>query len=100
MTDTNVDSLLPATEAWLRAVPGLAYPQALASQYPRIANALAAARNDNDALHAQFDALLHDQRGGRRGFPLDVLMDLLALREALIHDDAPPEDDDATRWVS
>lgn len=100
MADTDAPTLLPDTEAWLRAVPGLPYPQALAAQFPRIANALAAARHDPDAMRARFDELLNDHRGGRRGFPFDVMMDLLALREALIEDDDLPGDNDATKWVS
>jgi len=100
MADTDAPPLQPETEAWLRAVPGLAYPQALTDRYPRIANALAAARRDPDALRAQFHELLHDERGGRHGFPFDVMMDLLALRDALIEDDILPSDDDATKWVS
>lgn len=92
--------LEPETEAWLRALPGLTYPQALTTQFPRIANALAAVRHDPQALRERFHELLHDQRGGRRGFPFDVMMDLLALREALVHDDTPPEVDDSTKWVS
>ena len=100
MNEPAVQPLLPNIEAWIRAAPGLRYPQASVMQCPRIANALGAVRHDPDAVRAQFDALSHDQRGGWRGFPLDALMDLLALREALVHDNLPPQDDDATRWVS
>lgn len=100
MADTDTHSLLPDTEAWLRAVPGLTYPRALTAQFPRIANALAAARHDPQALREQFHELLHDHRGTRRGFPFDVMMDLLALRDALIEDDELPGENDATKWVS
>ncbi|TSE36160.1 hypothetical protein [Tepidimonas charontis] len=100
MADIDTPSLLPDTDAWLRAVPGLNYPQALTTQFPRLANALAAVRHDPQALRERFDDLLHDQRGGRRGFPFDVMMELLALRDALIEDDEPPGTDDATKWVS
>ncbi len=100
MADTDVPTLLPETEAWLRALPGVAYPQALAAQFPRIPNALAAVRHDPQALRERFHELTHDHRGGRRGFPFDVMMDLLVLREALIKDDDLPGDNDATKWVS
>ncbi|MEW6693699.1 hypothetical protein Tther_01705 [Tepidimonas thermarum] len=98
--DPNEPPLHPDTDAWLRALPGVDYPEALVARFPRIANALAAARDDPDALRQRFDELLHDHRGGRRGFPFDVLMELLALRDALVLDDRPPEQDDATKWVS
>lgn len=100
MVDPDAPTLAPDTEAWLRALPGLTYPQALTTQFPRIANALAAVRHDPQALRERFHELMHDQRGGRRGFPFDVMMDLLALREALIEDDDLPGDNDATKWVS
>lgn len=100
MADTDAHTLLPQTEAWLRAVPGLSYPQALVTQFPRIANQLAEVRHDPEALRAAFHELLHDHRGSRRGFPFEVLMNLMALREALVKDDTPPEVDDATKWVS
>lgn len=100
MADTDAQTLHPETDAWLRVIPGLTYPQALTARYPRIANALAGVRSDPEALHQQFHELLHDERGGRHGFPFDVMMDLLALREALIEDDILSGDDDATKWVS
>ncbi|TCS99077.1 hypothetical protein EDC36_103140 [Tepidimonas ignava] len=100
MADTDAHTLLPQTEAWLRAVPGLSYPQALVTQFPRIANQLAEVRHDPEALRAAFHELLQDHRGSRRGFPFEVLMNLMALREALVKDDTPPEVDDATKWVS
>lgn len=100
MVDPDAPSLAPDTDAWLRALPGLTYPRALTTQFPRIANTLAQARHDPEALRTQFHDLLHDHRGGRRGFPFEVLMDLLALRNALVEDDILPGDDDATKWVS
>lgn len=100
MAEPEPIQMMPETEAWLRAIPGLRYPQALATQFPRIANALAQVRHDPQALRERFHELTHDQRGGRRGFPFDVMMDLLALRDALVHDDPPLEADDSTKWVS
>jgi len=36
---------------------------------------------DTKALSAYFDELLVDRRRGRRGFPLDVFVDLRVLRD-------------------
>jgi tankyrase len=53
---------------------------ALCASYPRIANELSAMWDDPFAAHAYFAMLLLDGRGGRRGFPEEVLAELLALQ--------------------
>ncbi len=52
----------------------------LCDYYPRIANSLAVMWGDTEGLRAYFDELFIDRRGGRRGFPPDVLNDLRVLR--------------------
>ena len=54
-------------------------PVALAKTYPRVANTLATLWARPDALRAHMNDLLVDTRGGRRGFPLDVLGELHGL---------------------
>jgi hypothetical protein len=75
------DRLLPMTEQWFNHIPRNVSPSALATQFPRIANILALQWADRRACAAYFDDLLADRRGGRQGFPPDVLQDLRKLRD-------------------
>jgi len=68
-----------ATIAWLDALPREVAPQAIATQFPRIANRLARFWDSPRGLDDYFQQLLHDQRGRRQGFPKDVLDELAAL---------------------
>jgi hypothetical protein len=72
---------LPSTMRWMAMLPSEVRPLALLKQYPRIANLLARTWNDPAQCQEYFDDLLRDRRGHRAGFPLDVLEDLLALRD-------------------
>ena len=72
--------LLPSTQKWLEGLPRRVQPHVLCDYYPRIANSLAAVWEDTEGLRAYFDGLFIDRRGGRRGFPSDVLNDLRVLR--------------------
>ena len=74
------ETLLPVATRWLAALPFDCYPLALAKTFPRIANALATFWSRPDALMSYLGELLVDRRGGRRGFPLDVLDELHQLR--------------------
>ena len=72
--------LLNTAAAWLRELPADVQPPMLCARFPRIANALFAAWPDPDRMHGYFEELLVDRRGGRQGFPKDVLHELLVLR--------------------
>ena len=72
--------LLPSTQKWLEALPRRVQPHVLCDYYPRIANSLAAMWGDAEGLRSYFDGLFIDRRGGRKGFPPDVLNDLRVLR--------------------
>jgi hypothetical protein len=74
-----VNVLLPATKRWLAIVAPDARPYALLSQFPRLANRIAADWNSPEMCRAFLCQLLVDQRGNRQGFPEDVARDLLAL---------------------
>lgn len=77
---TPLARLLPATSRWADALPRDVVPHALLARYPRIANQLCRDWGQPDG-HDYLYALLVDQRGGRRGFPQEVLDELLRLRE-------------------
>lgn len=74
---------LPATE-FLSTLEGSDYPQALVDSFPRIVNAIVELRGNPDDLKNYLDTLLRDMRGGRKGFSLEVLMNIQALRDCLI----------------
>ena len=72
---------LPVTFKWVASLPPAARPVALLRHYPRIANSLALCWRNPAAFRECLYGLLVDKRGNRRGFPQDVLRDLLALRD-------------------
>jgi hypothetical protein len=96
----NALLLEAATDAYLRSLSGLKYPQALVEKFPRIANAIVALKNDKRRLREYFESLTNDTRGGRQGFPFDILMDIHNIREAMLGDNTGFVLDDNTKWVS
>jgi hypothetical protein len=87
-------------EQYLRNLPGLTYPQALVERFPRIANKIVSLKNDKRQLRAYIESLTSDTRGGRQGFPFNVLMNIQDLREAMLGDVTGFVLDDNTKWVS
>lgn len=75
-----VNVLLPATRRWLATLAPDVRPQALVTQFPRLANRAAADWESPEMCRAFLHQLLVDQRGNRQGFPKDVVRDILALR--------------------
>ncbi len=74
------EALLTTTARWYAGLPLAVQPEALRARFPRIANGLAAGWHDRDTTRRYFDDLLTDRRGGRRGFPADVLEELHKLK--------------------
>lgn len=99
MTD-DIVQLSAAAEDYFRTLEGLKFPQALASQYPRIAQTIFNLKDDETQLRACFASLIEDARGDRQGFPFDVLMDIQTLRELMLGDVNQFVADDTTKWVS
>jgi hypothetical protein len=56
-------------------------PAVLAARYPRIVNKVAELWRRPRLMDRYFDELLLDDRGNRQGFPLDILLELTALKE-------------------
>lgn len=71
---------LPATFKWIARLPREVRPLQLLREFPRLTNTLAASWHDPLAFRACLYDLLVDTRGNRRGFPRQVLSELLALR--------------------
>lgn len=65
----------------LGGLPEEVRPQQLAEKYPRICNRLAELWSEPELVIHYFDDLLIDNRGGREGFPLGVLMEISKLKE-------------------
>ena len=78
---------------WLMTLPAKARPKALSEQYPRIANHLAAHWGDLACTQLGLMRLLADERGGRKGFSLQIEQEIgrLAVHVQLRLEDAPTE---------
>ena len=74
------NGLLRPTAQWAATLRSDVVPHALLSKFPRIANLLAVLWQDPGSLRRYLDDLLVDKRGNRKGFPLDILRELFALR--------------------
>ena len=77
----TVNRLVSSTIDWLASLPPNVRPLALATKFPRVANRVAKEWCEPSACRRDFDDLVYDKRGTRRGFPPDVYVELLALRD-------------------
>ena len=71
---------LPLTFKWMAKLPPGVQPFALFRQFPRIANMMAGMWPDPQSLRPYLHDLLTDRRGHRKGFPQEIVQELLALR--------------------
>lgn len=74
------ESLTGTTRQWLRRLAPGRRPLRLCALYPRVANRIAWHWPDPVQALAVLDDLLTDRRGGRRGFPRPVQLELQRLR--------------------
>lgn len=65
-----------AAMRWLLDLPALARPLKLSRQYPRIVNRLALLWSSERQCRRYLDSLVMDERGGRQGFPLELVIEL------------------------
>lgn len=65
---------------WTVQLPAQLRPYRTTELYPRVVNAIANSWADAKARTETFDHLLNDRRRGRRGFPIDVVREITALR--------------------
>ncbi|MBB5270711.1 hypothetical protein [Quisquiliibacterium transsilvanicum] len=71
----------PAAIALLESLPPHLRLITLRGQYPRLLNRVAGAWHDSTSFEETIDSLIIDRRGGRQGFPFEVLSELTELRE-------------------
>jgi len=78
---------------WLMALPANARPKVLCEQFPRIANHLAEHWGDLACAQLSLMRLLADERGGRKGFSLQIEQEIgrLAAHVQSLLDNAPTE---------
>jgi len=86
------EELLSTTATWYARLPLAVQPEVLRDRFPRIANGLAAGWHDRDATIDYVDDLLTDRRGGRKGFPVDVLEELRRLKAFYLGLEPAPDD--------
>ena len=77
----QLNLLLPIARRWFEILPTEIQPRALLEQFPRIANIVARSWDDRDSVERYLGELLIDRRGNRQGFPPDVQLELLNLRD-------------------
>lgn len=77
---TPLNKLLDSTVRWAEDLPIEVKPQALMAKYPRLANMAAASWKNPSAFHDYLEVLLVDRRGGRQGFPPEILVEFEQLR--------------------
>lgn len=73
--------LTPAADMWLDQLPRGIRPLDLPRAYPRIANEIAEVWNNGPLCLRLLEELMVDRRGGRRGFPARVALEIAALRD-------------------
>ena len=70
----------PTIVSRITDLPPSARPYQLANRFARIAHNLASMWDRPAECRAYFDDLLVDKRGGRQGFPKEIVAELLRLR--------------------
>jgi hypothetical protein len=74
------ESLTGTARLWLRRLPANCRPLKLCARYPRVANRIAWCWPDPVTTEQVLEDLLVDHRGGRRGFPRPIELELRRLR--------------------
>lgn len=74
------DALQRLTVLWMKSLPEPLRPQQCARRHPRVVNQIAALWGLPQRCIAYLDELQTDRRGNRRGFGLEVTLELQRLR--------------------
>ena len=79
----NADDFAPNRDAirWLASLPDEVRPIELGRKFPRIINTIAAKWADFIGCRRYLNSLQIDERGGRQGFPFEIVQEICALRE-------------------
>ena len=68
-------------QTWFDSLPQRLRPHNLAQRYPRICNRIVERWSYPDLMIRFFDNLLTDRRGGRRGFPMTIAVEIAGLKK-------------------
>jgi hypothetical protein len=101
LKQTDIElSLQLVTRCWLDDLPEDVVPHALAAKYARIANRMARLWDQPQQMLPYFEDLRVDKRGGRKGFPPEVLTEIDALFEyyKIQHGPHPPAGSGKDAW--
>jgi hypothetical protein len=79
--ERNDLELSAAGQALLASIEESARPKELAASFPRIVNRMAKLWKTPREMDPYFEELLTDTRGKRKGFPLNILMELSTLKD-------------------
>lgn len=79
--DPRILSITPDLIQWLQDLPATVRPKNLILKFPRVANTLARYASYPKVLDRLLSEYMLDERGGRKGFPFDVLQEMANLRE-------------------
>ncbi|CAJ0714868.1 hypothetical protein LMG6871_01250 [Ralstonia edaphis] len=66
---------------WLASLPDEVRPIELGRKFPRIINTIAAKWADFIGCRRYLNSLQIDERGGRQGFPFEIVQEICTLRE-------------------
>lgn len=99
MSNPQMQALSDRTRHFLLSNPGLGYPMALAEKHPRILERIVELHKSKLELREYFDSLTNNERGDRKGFAFEVLIDIQDLREFLLGDVNGFSSDPESRWV-
>ena len=78
---SGTDPLRPSTREWIAHLPLMCRPAAIPREFPHIANKLCEIWKQPVLCDKYFNELVLDQRGGRKGFPLQIASELSSLRQ-------------------
>jgi hypothetical protein len=98
LMDIQPESLQAATDQYFRSCHGLKYPQALVSAFPRIANKIVQSKSNPTGLRTYFQTLINDERGNRKGFAFEVLVDIEDLSEFMLTQENGQPPDNSIKW--
>ena len=76
-------ALAGPTIDWMLRLPAAVQPRQLADKFPRLANQIAAAWFDPTRCESALQALLTDERGGRRGLAYELRREVEVLQQHL-----------------
>ncbi len=99
MTDPVSHELSDKTRTFLLGHPRLKYPDALAAKHPHILNRIVELHKSTLELRDYFNSLTNNDRGERKGFSFEVLIDIQDLREVLLGDVNGYDVSEVNRWV-